>query len=40
MNATLKIGLVQHGEWQTPPDLSRNPNFKGFVVFLLNPDRS
>lgn len=35
-----KIGLVQHGEWQAPPGLSRNPNFKGYVVFLLNPDRS
>lgn len=35
-----KIGLVQHGEWQAPPDLSRNPNFKGYVVFLMNPDRS
>ncbi|MGC1469686.1 MAG: DUF3142 domain-containing protein [Sphingorhabdus sp.] len=31
-----KIGLVQHGEWQAPPGLSRNPNFKGYVVFLLN----
>lgn len=35
-----KIGLVQHGEWQAPSDLSRNPNFRGYVVFLLNPDRS
>ena len=35
-----KIGLVQHGEWRVPPSLSRNPHFKGYVVFLLNPDRS
>lgn len=35
-----KMGLVQHGEWQAPPSLSRNPNFRGYVVFLLNPDRS
>lgn len=33
-----KIGLVQHGQWQAPPDLSRIPNFRGFVVFLLNPE--
>lgn len=31
-----KIGLVQHGEWKAPPDLSRNPKFRGYVVFLLN----
>ncbi|RDV05997.1 DUF3142 domain-containing protein [Sphingorhabdus pulchriflava] len=35
-----KIGLVQHGEWQAPPDLPRNPKFRGYVVFLLNPERS
>jgi hypothetical protein len=35
-----RIGLAQHGEWQAPPDLTRNPNFKGYVVFLLNPERS
>ena len=35
-----KIGLVQHGEWKAPPGLARNPNFRGYVVFLLNPDRS
>jgi hypothetical protein len=35
-----KIGLVQQGEWQAPPGLSRNPNFKGYVVFLLNLEKS
>lgn len=35
-----KIGLVQLGEWRAPTSLARNPNFKGYVVFLLNPERS
>ncbi len=35
-----KIGLVQHGEWQAPPGLARNTKFRGYVVFLLNPERS
>lgn len=35
-----KVGLVQHGEWHAPPGLSRNPKFRGYVVFLLNPERS
>jgi len=33
-----RIGLVQGGEWSEPPALRRNPNFRGFVVFLLNPE--
>ena len=32
-----KIGLVQNGEWRAPPALARDPDFKGYVVFLLNP---
>ena len=32
-----KIGLVQGGEWQAPSSLPKNPNFKGYVIFLLNP---
>lgn len=32
-----KIGLVQHGEWNPPAALNRDPDFKGYVVFLLNP---
>jgi len=31
-----KIGLVQDGEWSPPPSLAANPNFRGYVVFLLN----
>ncbi|MDR0481185.1 MAG: DUF3142 domain-containing protein [Gallionellaceae bacterium] len=31
-----KIGLVQNGEWSPPPTLADNPNFRGYVVFLLN----
>lgn len=30
-----KIGLVQHGQWQTPLYLKTDPHFKGFVVFLV-----
>ncbi len=33
-----KIGLVQNGEWTTPTELARDPDFKGYVVFLLNPE--
>ena len=33
-----KIGLVQGGAWNAPRSLAANPNFKGYVVFLLNPD--
>jgi Protein of unknown function (DUF3142) len=32
-----KIGLVQYGEWRAPPELARDPDFKGYVIFLLNP---
>lgn len=32
-----KIGLVQYGEWNAPVALARDPDFKGYVVFLLNP---
>lgn len=31
-----KLGLVEHGEWSPPPGLRGNPNFLGYVVFLLN----
>lgn len=33
-----KIGLVQNGEWKTPVTLERDPDFRGYVVFLVNPD--
>ena len=32
-----RIGLVQGGEWTEPQSLPKNPNFRGYVVFLLNP---
>ncbi len=35
-----KIGLVQHGYWQAPRHLSTDPNFKGYIVFLLRKPRS
>jgi len=31
-----KIGLIQGGEWSPPPTLATHPNFRGYVVFLLN----
>jgi hypothetical protein len=31
-----RIGLLQGGEWSPPPGLSQNPNFQGYVVFLIN----
>ena len=33
-----KIGLVQNGAWLPPPALGADPDFKGYVVFLLNPE--
>jgi len=35
-----KIGIVQGGEWRAPAQLARNPWFRGYVVFLLNPRAS
>jgi Protein of unknown function (DUF3142) len=32
-----KIGLVQNGEWKETAVVERDPDFKGYVVFLLNP---
>ena len=32
-----KIGLVQGGSWTEPAGLRNNPNFRGYVVFLVNP---
>lgn len=31
-----RIGLVQGGEWKSPASLARNPNFRGYVIFLVN----
>jgi hypothetical protein len=33
-----KIGLVQGGEWRVRPQLTRDADFQGYVVFLLNPE--
>ena len=30
-----KVGLVENGRWIEPPGLRAEPNFKGYVVFLL-----
>jgi hypothetical protein len=32
-----RVGLVQGGQWREPPGLAAEPNFRGYVVFLLNP---
>lgn len=30
-----RIGLVEGGEWRAPPGLEQDPEFRGYVVFLL-----
>jgi hypothetical protein len=32
-----KVGLVQDGLWRAPQGLAAEPNFRGYVVFLVNP---
>lgn len=32
-----KLGLVQGGDWRGPAGLAAEPNFRGYVVFLVNP---
>jgi hypothetical protein len=32
-----RVGLVEHGRWIEPPGLRQEPNFRGYVVFLLPP---
>jgi hypothetical protein len=32
-----KIGVIQGGEWQAPAYLTQSPWFRGYVVFLQNP---
>ena len=34
-----RVGLVQGGRWVEPASLKTNPNFRGYVVFLLSPGR-
>ena len=40
LDVPYKLGLVQGGEWSAPTALSSDPHFKGYVVFLVNPDGS
>ncbi len=35
MKIPYKIGLVQHGQWDDTLHFDSDPNFKGYVVFLL-----
>jgi hypothetical protein len=37
LRVPFRIGLLQGGEWTPPPALARHPQFRGYVVFLLNP---
>ena len=30
------LGVVQNGKWQEPRNLRHDPNFQGYVIFLLN----
>ena len=30
-----RVGLVEGGEWHAPAGLARDPEFRGYVVFLL-----
>jgi len=34
-----RVGLVQGGRWVEPASLRTEPNFKGYVVFLVNARR-
>ncbi len=34
-----KVGLIQNGRWREPAGLRAEPNFRGYVVFLVNPER-
>ena len=36
MEVPFRIGLLQGGDWRPPTALASNPNFRGYVVFLLN----
>jgi hypothetical protein len=39
MRIPFRIGLIQGGAWQPPAGLTKNPMFRGYVVFLRNPPR-
>ncbi|HZZ89537.1 MAG TPA: DUF3142 domain-containing protein [Caulobacteraceae bacterium] len=38
MTIPFKLGLVEGGDWTAPDGLAANPWFRGYVVFLKNPD--
>lgn len=40
LHVPFKVGLVQGGEWSEPPELQSFPQFRGFVVFLVNPEQA
>ena len=37
LKVPFRIGLLQNGEWHEPSGLRANTEFRGYVVFLLNP---
>jgi hypothetical protein len=38
LDVPYKLGLVQGGEWSAPEALATDTQFKGYVVFLVNPN--
>lgn len=38
LDVPYKLGLVQSGEWSAPKALATDTHFKGYVVFLVNPN--
>lgn len=40
LDVPYKLGLVQNGAWSAPAAVGKDPNFKGYVVFLVNPGGS
>jgi Protein of unknown function (DUF3142) len=39
MPIAFRIGLLQGGPWQAPSGLRDNAKFRGYIVFLLNPQK-
>ena len=40
MQIPFRLGIVQNGAWCPAPTIARNPHFRGYVVFLVNPEAS
>ena len=40
LDVSYKLGLVQGGEWCARRTLASDKHFKGYIVFLVNPDGS